>query len=77
MWIGSRKEVEGQMDIGEDKPYAEKHRMTGMKKDVPKSVDEYIAAQREAVRPRSSRCAPRLGEPFRRPGGHRVRYARI
>jgi uncharacterized protein YdhG (YjbR/CyaY superfamily) len=26
--------------------------MTGMKKDVPKSVDEYIAAQPEAVRPK-------------------------
>jgi len=29
-----------------------KHRMTGMKKGVPKSVDEYIAAQPEAVRPK-------------------------
>lgn len=27
-------------------------RMTGMKKGVPKSVDEYIAAQPEAVRPK-------------------------
>jgi uncharacterized protein YdhG (YjbR/CyaY superfamily) len=26
--------------------------MTGMKKDVPKSVDEYIAAQPEAMRPK-------------------------
>jgi uncharacterized protein YdhG (YjbR/CyaY superfamily) len=26
--------------------------MTGMKKDVPKSVDEYIAGQPEAMRPR-------------------------
>jgi uncharacterized protein YdhG (YjbR/CyaY superfamily) len=29
-----------------------KHRMTGMKKNVPKSVDEYIAWQPEAVRPK-------------------------
>jgi uncharacterized protein YdhG (YjbR/CyaY superfamily) len=29
-----------------------KHRMTGMKKNFPKSVDEYIAAQPEAVRPK-------------------------
>ena len=29
-----------------------KHRMTGMKKGVPNSVDEYIAAQPEAVRPK-------------------------
>ena len=29
-----------------------KHTMTGMKKGVPKSVDEYIAAQPEAVRPK-------------------------
>src|SRR5437660_10455787 len=29
-----------------------KHRMTGMKKGVPKSVDEYIAAQPEAMRPK-------------------------
>ena len=26
--------------------------MTGMKKDVPKSVDEYIAAQPEAMQPK-------------------------
>src|SRR5881392_1627859 len=29
-----------------------KHRMTGMKKGIPKSVDEYIAAQREEMRPK-------------------------
>jgi uncharacterized protein YdhG (YjbR/CyaY superfamily) len=29
-----------------------KHRMRGMKQSVPKSVDEYIAAQAEAVRPK-------------------------
>ena len=29
-----------------------KHRMRGMKQSVPKSVDEYIAAQPEAVRPK-------------------------
>jgi uncharacterized protein YdhG (YjbR/CyaY superfamily) len=29
-----------------------KHRMRGMKHSVPKSVDEYIAAQPEAVRPK-------------------------
>ena len=29
-----------------------KYRMMGMKKGVPKSVDEYIAAQPEAVRPK-------------------------
>jgi uncharacterized protein YdhG (YjbR/CyaY superfamily) len=28
------------------------HRMRGMKQSVPKSVDEYIAAQPEAVRPK-------------------------
>src|ERR1039457_1534324 len=29
-----------------------KHRMRGMKQSVPKSVDEYIAAQPEEVRPK-------------------------
>ena len=29
-----------------------KHRMRGMKQSAPKSVDEYIAAQPEAVRPK-------------------------
>jgi len=29
-----------------------KHRMRGMKQSVPKSVDEYIAAQPEALRPK-------------------------
>src|ERR1700722_20304197 len=29
-----------------------KRRMTGMKQSVPKSVDEYMAAQPEAVRPK-------------------------
>ena len=32
-----------------------KHRMTGMKKSVPKSVDEYIAAQSEVVRQKLER----------------------
>jgi uncharacterized protein YdhG (YjbR/CyaY superfamily) len=42
-------EGEGRKDIGEEQRHAE-HRMTGMEKSVPKSVDEYIAAQSEAVR---------------------------
>src|SRR5437660_8424935 len=29
-----------------------KHKMTGMKKGIPKSVDEYIAAQPEEMRPK-------------------------
>ena len=29
-----------------------KHKMSGMKPSVPKSVDEYIAAQREVMRPK-------------------------
>ena len=44
-------EVERQTDTGM-KNRLPKHRMTGMKKSVPKSVDEYIAAQPEAVRPK-------------------------
>ena len=36
-------------DISEEQRHAE-HRMTGMEKTIPKSVDEYIAAQSEAVR---------------------------
>jgi hypothetical protein len=32
-----------------------KHRMRGMKQSVPKSVDEYIAAQPEAVRSKLGR----------------------
>jgi uncharacterized protein YdhG (YjbR/CyaY superfamily) len=42
-------EGQGQKDIGEEQRHAE-HRMTGMEESVPKSVDEYIAAQSEAVR---------------------------
>jgi len=51
VWKGSPEELEGQTDIGEEKPDP-KHRMRGMKQSVPKSVDEYIAAQPEAVRPK-------------------------
>ena len=36
----------------ESKRHLPKHRMTGMKKSVPKSVDEYIATQPEAIRPK-------------------------
>ncbi len=38
------------MDIGEKRMV--KHRLSVMKKDIPKSVDEYIAAQPETVRPK-------------------------
>ena len=48
MWIGTRWR---QADIGVKKGMP-KHRMAGMNKGVPKSVDEYIAAQPEAVRPK-------------------------
>jgi uncharacterized protein YdhG (YjbR/CyaY superfamily) len=43
--------VEGQTDVADEEPQA-KHRMRGMKQSVPKSVDEYIAAQPDAVRPK-------------------------
>jgi uncharacterized protein YdhG (YjbR/CyaY superfamily) len=43
--------VEDQTDIGE-KNRMLKHRMASMKTGVPKSVDKYIAAQPEAMRPK-------------------------
>jgi len=46
---GSAEEVEGTRISARKKPMP-KHRMRGMKQSVPKSVDEYIAAQPEAVR---------------------------
>jgi uncharacterized protein YdhG (YjbR/CyaY superfamily) len=51
VWKGSPEKPEGQTVIGE-RNRMPKHRMRGMKKSVPKSVDEYIAAQPEAVRPK-------------------------
>lgn len=48
---GSPDEVEGQADVGNKKGMP-KHRMRSMKRSVPKSVDECIAAQPEAVRPK-------------------------
>jgi uncharacterized protein YdhG (YjbR/CyaY superfamily) len=45
-------ETGGQTDNGEEKPPMPKHRMGGMKQSVPKSVDEYIAAQSEVLRPK-------------------------
>jgi len=48
---GSAEEVEGTRISARKKPMP-KHRMRGMKQSVPKSVDEYIAAQPEAVRPK-------------------------
>ena len=36
---------------GEETPHAE-HRMKGMNQSIPKSVDEYIASQPEALRPK-------------------------
>ena len=38
--------------ISATKQRRRKHRMRGMKQSVPNSVDEYIAAQPEAVRPK-------------------------
>ena len=49
---GTPEEVACQTDIGEERPHASKHRIGGMTQSVPKSVDEYIAAQPEAVRPK-------------------------
>ena len=42
-----------------------KHRMRGMKQSVPKSVDEYIASQPEALRPKLEqvRAAIRMAVP--------------
>jgi uncharacterized protein YdhG (YjbR/CyaY superfamily) len=51
MWIGPRLEVEDPADIGEENRRAETYN-GGMKKGVPNSVDEYIAAQPEAIRPK-------------------------
>src|SRR5664280_2292510 len=50
VWKGSPEEPEGQTVIGE-RNRMRNHRIRGMKKSVPKSVDKYIAAQPEAVRP--------------------------
>jgi uncharacterized protein YdhG (YjbR/CyaY superfamily) len=50
LWKGSPHEVEGQTHGGEEP--LPKHRMRCMKQSVPKSVDEYIAAQPETVRPK-------------------------
>jgi uncharacterized protein YdhG (YjbR/CyaY superfamily) len=47
LWKGSPKWKPE--DISEEQRHAE-HRMTAMEKTIPKSVDEYIAAQSEAVR---------------------------
>jgi uncharacterized protein YdhG (YjbR/CyaY superfamily) len=51
VWKGSPEEPEGQTVIGE-RNRMRNHRIRGMKKSVPKSVDKYIAAQPEAVRPK-------------------------
>ena len=51
MWRRSSEELEGQRDIGEEKP-GFLNIEWGMKQSVPKSVDEYIAGQPEAVRPK-------------------------
>ena len=51
VWKGSPEEPEGQTVIGE-RNRMRNHRIRGTKKSVPKSVDEYIAAQPEAVRPK-------------------------
>src|SRR5215470_15061696 len=48
---GSPEETEGRLTSAR-KNRMPKHRMRGMKQSVPKSVDEYIAAQPEAVRPK-------------------------
>jgi uncharacterized protein YdhG (YjbR/CyaY superfamily) len=51
VWKGSPEELEGKANISEEKPDSETYN-EGMKQSVPKSVDEYIAAQPEAVRPK-------------------------
>jgi len=51
VWKGSPEKPEAQTVIGE-RNRMPKHRMRSMKQSVPKSVDEYIAAQPEAVRPK-------------------------
>jgi uncharacterized protein YdhG (YjbR/CyaY superfamily) len=48
---GIAGETGGQTDNGE-KNRMPKHRMRGMKQSVPKSVDEYIAAQSDVLRPK-------------------------
>jgi uncharacterized protein YdhG (YjbR/CyaY superfamily) len=50
VWLGPVAS-EAATDIGEQDRMPQ-NRMTGMKKGVSKSVDEYIAAQPEAVRPK-------------------------
>ena len=49
LWKGPPEKSKGLTVIGE-RNCMPKHRMRAMKKSVPKSVDEYIAAQPEAVR---------------------------
>ncbi len=51
LWKGPPEKAKGLTVIGE-RNCMPKHRMGAMKKSVPKSVDEYIAAQPEAVRPK-------------------------
>jgi uncharacterized protein YdhG (YjbR/CyaY superfamily) len=48
---GIAGETGGQTDNGEENGMP-KYRMRGMKQSVPKSVDEYIAAQSEVLRPK-------------------------
>src|SRR5437899_9391325 len=51
VWKGSPEKLEARR-ITTRKNRMPKHRMRGMKQSVPKSVDEYIAAQPEVLRPK-------------------------
>jgi uncharacterized protein YdhG (YjbR/CyaY superfamily) len=51
MWKGSPEDVAAER-IATTKQRRPKHIMTGVKQSVPNSVDEYIAAQPEDVRPK-------------------------
>jgi uncharacterized protein YdhG (YjbR/CyaY superfamily) len=55
VWKGLPEEVEARR-ISARKNRVRKHRITGMKPGVPKSVDEYIAAQPDAMRPKLEQC---------------------
>jgi uncharacterized protein YdhG (YjbR/CyaY superfamily) len=51
VWKGSPEKLEARR-ITAKKNRMPKHRMRGMKQSAPKSVDEYIAAQPEVLRPK-------------------------
>jgi hypothetical protein len=78
VWKGSPEKLEARR-IAARKNRILKHRMRGMKQSVPKSVDEYIAAQSEVLRPKLEqvRAAIRRAVPEAVEGiGYRIQAAR-